>query len=46
MYAVSGHALLAVIGQDSINVARLHLRAPATTECLADLLNEVTPTSH
>ncbi|MFG1919983.1 roadblock/LC7 domain-containing protein [Micromonospora sp. NPDC048898] len=46
VYAVSGHALLAVIGQDSINVARLHLRAPATTERLADLLDGVTPTTH
>ncbi|MCI4061953.1 roadblock/LC7 domain-containing protein [Micromonospora sp. R77] len=45
VYAVSRQALLAVVGQDSINVARLHLHAPAITERLADLLEGVTPTA-
>lgn len=42
VYAVNGQALLAVIGRDSINVARLHPRAPATTGRLAELLDGVT----
>ncbi|WP_460747203.1 roadblock/LC7 domain-containing protein [Micromonospora schwarzwaldensis] len=46
VYAVSPQALLAVVGTDSINVARLHLHAPTTASRLADLLDGVTPTTH
>ncbi|SCG45851.1 roadblock/LC7 domain-containing protein [Micromonospora humi] len=45
VYAVSRQALLAVVGTDSINVARLHLHAPDTAARLADLLDGVTPTT-
>ncbi|MEV0002968.1 roadblock/LC7 domain-containing protein [Micromonospora sp. NPDC050980] len=45
VYAVSRQALLAVVGTDSINVARLHLHAPTTAAHLADLLDGVTPTA-
>ncbi|MDG4799454.1 roadblock/LC7 domain-containing protein [Micromonospora sp. WMMD980] len=45
VYAVSKQALLAVVGTDSINVARLHLHAPTTAAHLADLLDGVTPTA-
>ncbi|SCF46278.1 roadblock/LC7 domain-containing protein [Micromonospora mirobrigensis] len=38
VYAVDGQALLAVIGADTINVARLHLTAPAVAGRLATLL--------
>ncbi|MBY8873911.1 roadblock/LC7 domain-containing protein [Micromonospora sp. PLK6-60] len=38
VYAVSEQALLAVIGEDSINVARLHLHAPGVAARLAALL--------
>ncbi|WDZ84490.1 roadblock/LC7 domain-containing protein [Micromonospora cathayae] len=38
VYAVNSQALLAVIGQDTVNVARLHLHAPGVAERLADLL--------
>ncbi|WP_432899351.1 roadblock/LC7 domain-containing protein [Micromonospora matsumotoense] len=38
VYAVSQQALLAVVGEDSINVARLHLHAPAVAGRLAALL--------
>ena len=41
VYAVSRQALLAVVGSDSINVARLHLHAPATAGRLAQLLDGV-----
>ncbi|WP_433388964.1 roadblock/LC7 domain-containing protein [Micromonospora sp. KLBMP9576] len=40
VYAVSAQALLAVVGADSVNVARLHLHAPAVAERLAALLEE------
>ncbi|SBT45278.1 roadblock/LC7 domain-containing protein [Micromonospora auratinigra] len=43
VYAVSPEALLAVVGQDSINVARLHLHAPTIADRLAGLLDGVTP---
>lgn len=43
VYAVSPQVLLAVVGQDSINVARLHLRAPSTAERLAALLERDRP---
>ena len=43
VYAVSRQALLAVVGTDSINVARLHLHAPTTAARLADLLDGVIP---
>jgi uncharacterized protein len=43
VYAVSAQALLAVVGEDSINVARLHLHAPPAAERLAALLRGVTP---
>ncbi|WP_229403528.1 roadblock/LC7 domain-containing protein [Micromonospora okii] len=39
VYAVSARALLAVVGQDSINVARLHLHAPPVAQRLAVLLS-------
>lgn len=42
VYAVNAQALLAVVGRDSINVARLHLHAPTVTERLAGLLDGVT----
>ncbi|NBE83909.1 dynein regulation protein LC7 [Micromonospora sp. NEAU-HG-1] len=45
VYAVSAQALLAVVGADTINVARLHLHAPPVAERLAALLDGVTPTS-
>ncbi|WBB75172.1 roadblock/LC7 domain-containing protein [Micromonospora sp. WMMD1128] len=45
VYAVSKQALLAVVGTDSINVARLHLHAPTTAARLAELLDGVTPTA-
>ncbi|MEU7615915.1 roadblock/LC7 domain-containing protein [Micromonospora rifamycinica] len=38
VYAVSPQALLAVVGEDTINVARLHLTAPAVAGRLAGLL--------
>lgn len=38
VYAVGGEALLTVVGQDTVNVARLHLHAPAVAERLAALL--------
>ncbi|SCL22970.1 roadblock/LC7 domain-containing protein [Micromonospora inyonensis] len=38
VYAVNGQALLAVVGEDTVNVARLHLHAPGVAERLADLL--------
>ncbi|SCL17691.1 hypothetical protein GA0074692_0230 [Micromonospora pallida] len=38
VYAVNGQALLAVVGEDAVNVARLHLHAPGVAERLADLL--------
>ncbi|MEU4567096.1 roadblock/LC7 domain-containing protein [Micromonospora sp. NPDC023956] len=38
VYAVSSQALLAVVGEDAVNVARLHLHAPSVAERLADLL--------
>ncbi|MER7169434.1 roadblock/LC7 domain-containing protein [Micromonospora sp. NPDC000207] len=40
VYAVSAQALLAVVGQDAINVARLHLHAPPVAERLAALLTQ------
>ncbi|WFE41607.1 roadblock/LC7 domain-containing protein [Micromonospora sp. WMMD998] len=45
VYAVNKQALLAVVGTDSINVARLHLHAPTTAARLAELLDGVTPTT-
>ncbi|MEU9505606.1 roadblock/LC7 domain-containing protein [Micromonospora sp. NPDC048170] len=42
VYAVSQQALLAVVGEDSINVARLHLHAPAAAGRLAVLLDQGT----
>ncbi|WP_320066865.1 roadblock/LC7 domain-containing protein [Micromonospora sp. RTGN7] len=45
VYAVSTQALLAVVGEDTINVARLHLHAPSVAERLAALLDGVTPIS-
>ncbi|MBO4210517.1 dynein regulation protein LC7 [Micromonospora echinofusca] len=39
VYAVNGHALLAVVGDDAVNVARLHLYAPAVAARLAALLD-------
>lgn len=41
VYAVGRHALLAVVGQDAINVARLHLHAPPVAARLAGLLGQV-----
>ncbi|GGL97688.1 MULTISPECIES: roadblock/LC7 domain-containing protein [Micromonospora] len=38
VYAVSSQALLAVVGGDTVNVARLHLHAPPVAERLATLL--------
>ncbi|MEU8260558.1 roadblock/LC7 domain-containing protein [Micromonospora sp. NPDC048999] len=38
VYAVGAEALLAVVGTDAINVARLHLHAPPVAERLAHLL--------
>lgn len=38
VYAVSQQALLAVVGHDAINVARLHLHAPPVAERIAALL--------
>ncbi|MCX4470852.1 roadblock/LC7 domain-containing protein [Micromonospora sp. NBC_01655] len=43
VYAVGTQELLAVVGGDTINVARLHLHAPAVAERLAALLHGVTP---
>ncbi|MEH0969963.1 roadblock/LC7 domain-containing protein [Micromonospora sp. CPCC 205546] len=43
VYAVSPQALLAVVGEDSINVARLHLHAPPVARRLAALLDQSTP---
>ncbi|MEH1099444.1 roadblock/LC7 domain-containing protein [Micromonospora sp. CPCC 205561] len=40
VYAVAPQALLAVVGEDSINVARLHLHAPAVAGRLAGLLSQ------
>ncbi len=45
VYAINGQALLAVVGTDSINVARLHLHAPTTATKLAELLDGVSPTT-
>ncbi|MGC4895420.1 roadblock/LC7 domain-containing protein [Micromonospora sp. DT31] len=45
VYAINGHALLAVVGTDTINVARLHLKAPVTAARLAELLDGVGPTA-
>ncbi|HEY0697837.1 MAG TPA: roadblock/LC7 domain-containing protein [Micromonospora sp.] len=39
VYAVNDQALLAVVGTDAVNVARLHLYAPGVTERLAELLS-------
>jgi predicted regulator of Ras-like GTPase activity (Roadblock/LC7/MglB family) len=39
VYAVSDTALLAVLGDDGLNVARLHLEARPLAERLADLLH-------
>ncbi|GIG86822.1 roadblock/LC7 domain-containing protein [Plantactinospora endophytica] len=39
VYAAGPSALLGVIGEDTINVARLHLHAPAAAERLATLLS-------
>ncbi|WKU07698.1 roadblock/LC7 domain-containing protein [Micromonospora sp. HUAS LYJ1] len=41
VYAVSEQALLAVIGTDTVNVARLHLRAPGVASRIAALLTRV-----
>ncbi|SBT37791.1 roadblock/LC7 domain-containing protein [Micromonospora narathiwatensis] len=41
VYAVGAEALLCVVGQDAINVARLHLHAPPVAERLAKLLAQV-----
>jgi len=38
VYAVGERALLAVLGDDGLNVARLHLEARPVTERIADLL--------
>ncbi|WBB79893.1 roadblock/LC7 domain-containing protein [Micromonospora sp. WMMD882] len=38
VYAVTDQALLAVVGQDTVNVARLHLHAPGVADRLAALL--------
>ncbi|AEB46588.1 roadblock/LC7 domain-containing protein [Micromonospora maris] len=38
VYAVGAHALLSVVGTDTINVARLHLHAPPVADRLATLL--------
>ncbi|GLY20763.1 roadblock/LC7 domain-containing protein [Micromonospora sp. NBRC 101691] len=38
VYAVDSQALLAVVGEDAVNVARLHLHAPGVAERLAVLL--------
>lgn len=38
VYAVDDQALLAVVGEDVVNVARLHLHAPGVAERLAGLL--------
>ncbi|KAB1161822.1 roadblock/LC7 domain-containing protein [Micromonospora sp. DT46] len=46
VYAVSSQALLAVVGEDSINVARLHLHAPPVAKRLAGLLDQVTLAGH
>ncbi|MEU6072551.1 roadblock/LC7 domain-containing protein [Micromonospora sp. NPDC047074] len=43
VYAVSPQALLAVVGEDTVNVARLHLHAPAVAERLAALLASAPP---
>ncbi|MCL7459265.1 roadblock/LC7 domain-containing protein [Micromonospora sp. MSM11] len=40
VYAVSSQALLAVVGEDSINVARLHLHAPPVARRLEALLEQ------
>ncbi|GAA3772061.1 roadblock/LC7 domain-containing protein [Micromonospora maritima] len=45
VYAVSPQALLAVVGSDSINVARPHLHAPTTAAHVGDLLDGVVPTT-
>ncbi|MFI9640266.1 roadblock/LC7 domain-containing protein [Micromonospora sp. NPDC051925] len=39
VYSVSSQALLAVVGEDTINVARLHLHAPTVAAQLAVLLD-------
>ncbi|MFG1951531.1 roadblock/LC7 domain-containing protein [Micromonospora sp. NPDC048830] len=39
VYAVNSQALLAVVGEDAVNVARLHLHAPGVAERLAILLS-------
>jgi predicted regulator of Ras-like GTPase activity (Roadblock/LC7/MglB family) len=41
VYAVSEQALLAVVGTDAVNVARLHLHAPGVASRLAVLLTRV-----
>ncbi|MEV4724872.1 roadblock/LC7 domain-containing protein [Micromonospora humida] len=41
VYAVSEQALLAVIGTDTVNVARLHLNAPGVAGRIAALLTPV-----
>jgi predicted regulator of Ras-like GTPase activity (Roadblock/LC7/MglB family) len=41
VYAVNDQALLAVVGEDAVNVARLHLHAPGVAERLAVLLTGV-----
>ncbi|MEV6706259.1 roadblock/LC7 domain-containing protein [Micromonospora wenchangensis] len=41
VYAVSEQALLAVIGTDSVNVARLHLHVPGVAGRIAALLTRV-----
>ncbi|WP_309236775.1 roadblock/LC7 domain-containing protein [Micromonospora sp. S-DT3-3-22] len=41
VYAVSEQALLAVIGTDAVNVARLHLHAPGVAGRIAALLTRV-----
>ncbi|GIJ45421.1 hypothetical protein Val02_23070 [Virgisporangium aliadipatigenens] len=38
VYLIGGHALLAVLGDDGLNVARLHIEAVPVVEKLADLL--------
>ncbi|MFB9239549.1 roadblock/LC7 domain-containing protein [Plantactinospora siamensis] len=39
VYAVGDRALLAVVGTDTVNVARLHLHAPPVADRLAALLS-------
>jgi hypothetical protein len=38
VYAVGERALVAVLGDDGLNVARLHLEARPVTDRIADLL--------